>query len=46
MGGGAIIFPHVQAKSELKHFRWDLGQSDGGAIIFHHVQAKSETEKY
>ena len=44
--GGSIIFHHVQAKSELKHFRWDHGQADGGSIIFQHVQAKSELQKF
>ena len=28
--GGSIIFHHVQAKSELKNFRWDPGWSDEG----------------
>ena len=39
--GGSIIFHHVHAKSELKNFRWDPGQTVG-SIIFHHVQAKSQ----
>ena len=28
--GGSITFHHVQAKSELKNFRWNPGWSDGG----------------
>ena len=28
--GRSIIFHHVQAKSELKNFRWHPGQSDWG----------------
>ena len=31
--GGSIIFHHVQAKSELKNFRQDPGQSDGGIPV-------------
>ena len=42
--GGSIIFHYVQAKSELKNFRWDPGQ--GGLIIFHHVQPKSELKDF
>ena len=44
--GRSIIFHHVQAKSELKDFRWDHGQADGGSIIFHHVLAKSELKHF
>ena len=33
-GRGSIIFHHIQAKSELKNFRWEPGQSDGGVNHF------------
>ena len=40
---GSIIFHHVQAKSELKNFRWDPGQT-GGSIIFQLLMLISEMQ--